>query len=105
MADSKINQKNKKESTVAGAAVSSSSGTKSPTTEPSTKTPTTEQANFQKLKCDHTDEEKDIIEQKFLSGQYPDFATMVTDINGGVPLQGDRRHYFSKYDENHVGRV
>ena len=64
MADSKINQKNKKESN-------------------------TEQANFQKLKCDHTEEEESITEQKFLSGQYPDLATMATDINGGVPVQGD----------------
>ena len=87
MADSKINHKNEKELTVAAAAVatSSCSGTKSPTTEPSTKTLTTEQSNPQKLKCDHAEEEKNIIEQKLLSGQYPDLASMATNINGGVP--------------------
>ena len=78
MADSKICQE--KESTVAAAAVSSPSGTKSPTTEP-----TNEQETLQKLKCDHTEQEKNIIEQKLLSGQYPDLATIATNINGGVP--------------------
>ena len=85
MADSKICQE--KESTVAAAAVSSPSGTKSPTTEP-----TNEQETLQKLKCDHTEQEKNIIEQKLLSGQYPDLATIATNINGvgwgGGPLQG-----------------
>ena len=49
MAVSKINQQNEKELTVAAAAISSPSGTKSPTTEPSTKTPT-EQATPQGTK-------------------------------------------------------
>ena len=64
MADSKICKE--KESTVAApAAVSSSLGTKFPTTEP-----TNEQDTLQKLKCDHTEQEKNIIEQKLLSRQY-----------------------------------
>ena len=55
MAHSKICQE--KESTVAAAAaVSSPLGTKSPTTEP-----TNEQDTLQKLKCDHTEQEKNII--------------------------------------------
>ena len=64
MADSKICQE--KESTVAAAAaVSSPLGTKFPTTEP-----TNEQDTLQKLKCDPTEQEKNIIEQKLLSRQY-----------------------------------
>ena len=50
MADSKINQQNEKESTVAAAAISSPAGTKSPTTETSTKTPNTEQVTPQGTK-------------------------------------------------------
>ena len=58
------------------------------------------------LKCDHTEEEKNIIEHKLLSGKYPNIATMATDINGrGGPLQGCGGGDLSKYDENHVGRV
>ena len=56
MGDSKICQE--KESTVA-AAVFSPSGTKPPTIKP-----TNEQETLQKLKCNHTEQEKNIIEQK-----------------------------------------
>ena len=57
MGDSKICQE--KESTVAAAAVFSPSGTKPPTIKP-----TNEQETIQKLKCNDTKQEKNIIEQK-----------------------------------------
>ena len=91
MADSKINQQNKKESTIAAAAISSPSGTKSPPPNHQPRPLLPNKQPLRGLKCDHTEEEKNIIEHKLLSGKYPNIATMATDINGGSPPRWWRR--------------